>query len=317
MYTVQMLEGLAHLHSRSILHRDIKPANVFLAADGRAKLGDMNVSKLVKHGLVKTQIGTPYYMSPELYRNRPYDDKNDLWALGCVVYEMCTGRPPFRGRDIDELRRRVQAGYYPRLPSTFSADLSAFVSQLLQVDPRRRPSAQGALDSRVVSAKRAELRRWQEETMRLGGGGVPDAMLATMIVPRGARKDPGQLADLLPSPQYVRRKKKVMAKGAGSEGEDELEGRAGVAVQLGREFDAVAPVAGARGFPPVRGQGAGGQEQVRVHYGRRAGAGEPSGRGGGAAAGGGLLEGKMMDGGSSGSGAAAAAAARALRAAAP
>ena len=87
---------------------DLKPANCFLTADGRVKIGDLNVSKLAKQGLVKTQIGTPYYMSPEIWHNRAYDEKSDMWALGCILYEMAALRPPFRGRSIDDLARRVQ-----------------------------------------------------------------------------------------------------------------------------------------------------------------------------------------------------------------
>ena len=88
---------------------DIKTANCFLTADGHLKVGDLNVSKLVKHGLVKTQIGTPYYMSPEIWKNRPYDYKSDIWSIGCVLYELCALHPPFRAADIDGLSRAVQA----------------------------------------------------------------------------------------------------------------------------------------------------------------------------------------------------------------
>jgi NIMA (never in mitosis gene a)-related kinase len=66
---VEMAEGLVHLHSKNISHRDLKPANVFLAADGTAKLGDLNVSKLTKgDDLMQTKIGTPYYMAPEVLK---------------------------------------------------------------------------------------------------------------------------------------------------------------------------------------------------------------------------------------------------------
>jgi NIMA (never in mitosis gene a)-related kinase len=70
-YFTQMAEALAHLHKHNIVHRDIKPANCFLMLDGQLKLGDLNVSKLIKHGMVHTQIGTPYYMSPEIFRSMP------------------------------------------------------------------------------------------------------------------------------------------------------------------------------------------------------------------------------------------------------
>jgi NIMA (never in mitosis gene a)-related kinase 1/4/5 len=66
------------LHKLKIFHRDIKSANIFCWKDGRAKLGDMNVSKIAKFGLLYTQTGTPYYASPEVWGNNPYDSKADM-----------------------------------------------------------------------------------------------------------------------------------------------------------------------------------------------------------------------------------------------
>jgi len=82
---VQTLHALQSLHELQVLHRDIKSANVFLNRDGSCKLGDMNVSKVAKQGMLHTQTGTPYYASPEVWRDQPYDLKSDIWSLGCVV----------------------------------------------------------------------------------------------------------------------------------------------------------------------------------------------------------------------------------------
>jgi NIMA (never in mitosis gene a)-related kinase len=91
----------------NILHRDLKSANIFLSKNGDAKLGDMNVSKLAKKGLLMTQTGTPYYASPEVWKDSPYDHKSDIWSLGCVVYEMCALKPPFRAEDMEGLFNKV------------------------------------------------------------------------------------------------------------------------------------------------------------------------------------------------------------------
>ena len=90
-----VLVGLRALHSLKIMHRDLKSANVFLFKDGRAKLGDLNVSKIAKAGLGYTQTGTPYYASPEVWMDKPYSNKSDVWSLGCVLYEAICLKPPF------------------------------------------------------------------------------------------------------------------------------------------------------------------------------------------------------------------------------
>ena len=83
---IQMLYGLSSLHNLKILHRDLKAANIFSSSDGVYKLGDLNVSKVLKKGLAYTQTGTPYYASPEVWQDQPYDMKSDIWSLGCVIY---------------------------------------------------------------------------------------------------------------------------------------------------------------------------------------------------------------------------------------
>jgi len=99
-YFVQIVRGLKALHDLKIVHRDIKCANIFLTKDGVVKLGDLNVSKVAKGALLKTQTGTPYYASPEVWKDRPYDNKSDIWSLGCVLYEMITLLPPFRATSM-------------------------------------------------------------------------------------------------------------------------------------------------------------------------------------------------------------------------
>jgi NIMA (never in mitosis gene a)-related kinase len=112
------------LHDVHILHRDLKSANVFLNRDGTAKLGDMNVSKIAKKGLLYTQTGTPYYASPEVWKDQPYDSKSDIWSLGCVLYESVSLKPPFRADDMAGLYKKVVKGIYPKIPAHFSQELN-------------------------------------------------------------------------------------------------------------------------------------------------------------------------------------------------
>lgn len=79
---VQIVNGLKKIHDLDIMHRDLKSANVFLNRDGRVQLGDLNVSKLSQQGLNYTQTGTPYYASPEVWKEKPYDFKSDIWSIG-------------------------------------------------------------------------------------------------------------------------------------------------------------------------------------------------------------------------------------------
>ena len=96
-----------------IVHRDIKCANIFLTKDNVLKLGDLNVSKVAKRGMLQTQTGTPYYASPEVWKDKPYDLKSDIWSMGCVLYELTTLNPPFRANDMNGLYRKVIQGQYP------------------------------------------------------------------------------------------------------------------------------------------------------------------------------------------------------------
>lgn len=128
---IHMVKALKVLHNMKIFHRDLKSANVFLCKDGNAKLGDLNVSKVAKKGMLYTQTGTPYYASPEVWRDQPYDHKSDIWSLGCVLYEMTTLKPPFRANDMNGLYKRVLKGVYPKIAATYSAELANMIKTLL------------------------------------------------------------------------------------------------------------------------------------------------------------------------------------------
>ena len=121
---IQMLHGLRVLHKMSIFHRDIKSANLLLSKDQKAiKLCDMNVSKISKSGLASTQAGTPYYASPEVWSDMPYNAKCDIWSLGVVLYEMTSFRPPFMANDIQNLKKKIKIGIYDRIPACYSEEL--------------------------------------------------------------------------------------------------------------------------------------------------------------------------------------------------
>jgi len=129
----QMVLGLKALHDAHICHRDIKCANVFLTQKGEVKLGDLNVSKVLHRGMLHTQTGTPYYASPEVWDDKPYDSKSDIWSLGCVIYECLMNQPPFKAKNMAELYKRViQAKYVPvKVSSEFPPEFGVLVKFIL------------------------------------------------------------------------------------------------------------------------------------------------------------------------------------------
>ena len=158
---IQMTRGLKALHDLQILHRDLKSANIFLFSDGSAKIGDCNVSKVVYKGLGYTQTGTPYYASPEGWNDEPYDNKSDIWSLGCVTYEMLTLHPPFRAENMDGLYQKVIKGQYGKINSRYSNDISEIIKFLLKVNPIDRPNCSQILKHPLVM-KRIDFFKAQE-----------------------------------------------------------------------------------------------------------------------------------------------------------
>ena len=159
LYSIQMIEGLKALHDKKIMHRDLKSANIFLVKDKhQCKLGDMNVSKVIKEKELLTQTGTPYYASPEVWRDEPYSYKSDLWSIGCVIYELCALRPPFKGKDLDELFVNVCSGKVERISKAYSDDLWKMILMLLQVDVDKRCDCNKFLNSKLITRKIQEMK---------------------------------------------------------------------------------------------------------------------------------------------------------------
>jgi NIMA (never in mitosis gene a)-related kinase len=139
-FVLQIMLGLRHLHSKKILHRDIKTMNVFLADSKSIRIGDLGVARTMTGDFASTIVGTPYYLSPEMCEEKPYNEKTDVWAMGCLVYELCTGRHPFEANSQAALALKIVVGKYSPIPSHYSQTLAWLIRLCLSVDYKRRPS---------------------------------------------------------------------------------------------------------------------------------------------------------------------------------
>ncbi|XP_078417049.1 serine/threonine-protein kinase Nek1 isoform X3 [Cetorhinus maximus] len=183
---VQICLALKHVHDRKILHRDIKSQNIFLTKDGTVQLGDFGIARVLNSTveLARTCIGTPYYLSPEICENKPYNNKSDIWALGCVLYEMCTlkhagalqlpsdipdphtreathhfgftfatAEMSFEAGNMKNLVLKIIRGSYPPVSVHYTYDLRSLMSQLFKRNPRDRPSVSSLLQKPFLARR--------------------------------------------------------------------------------------------------------------------------------------------------------------------
>jgi class 3 adenylate cyclase/tetratricopeptide (TPR) repeat protein len=157
----EICRGLDHAHSRGIIHRDLKPGNIWLADDGTAKIGDFGLavaldrSRLTMAGMM---VGTAGYMPPEQAMGGETTAASDLYALGCLLYEMVTGRPPFVGDDaVAVISQHLNTA--PVAPSWHSPDcppgLEALILRLLEKDPQQRPDSASEVRQALTSIETA------------------------------------------------------------------------------------------------------------------------------------------------------------------
>ncbi|XP_015272038.1 PREDICTED: serine/threonine-protein kinase 36 [Gekko japonicus] len=137
----QLVSALYYLHSHRILHRDMKPQNILLGKGGVVKLCDFGFARAMSiHTMVLTSIkGTPLYMSPELVEEKPYDHTADLWSVGCILYELYVGTPPFYTNSIFQLVSLIIKDPI-KWPKNMSPHFKNFLQGLLMKDPRQRLS---------------------------------------------------------------------------------------------------------------------------------------------------------------------------------
>ena len=154
-----MALAIKHIHDRKILHRDLKTQNIFMTQSGQIKIGDFGIARVLQHtyDCAQTAIGTPYYLSPEICQEKPYNQKSDIWSLGCILYEMVTLRHAFDANSMKGLVLKILRGNYPAIPSTYSDDLKGIIAEMLIKEPQKRPSMRRILEKPFLSNRISKL----------------------------------------------------------------------------------------------------------------------------------------------------------------
>ncbi|XP_033640548.1 serine/threonine-protein kinase Nek6-like [Asterias rubens] len=144
---IQLLMAVQYIHSMKILHRDLKAQNVFLTKKNMIKLGDFGIAKTLEHTIDKasTCVGTPCYLSPELCQDIPYNNKSDIWALGCLLFEMCAFTPAFDAHNLISLFYKIVKCEFAEIPSMYSDDIKKLIATILVKEPDQRPGASALL----------------------------------------------------------------------------------------------------------------------------------------------------------------------------
>ncbi|KAG2418973.1 G2-specific protein kinase nimA [Aspergillus terreus] len=160
----------------TILHRDLKPENIFLGSDNTVKLGDFGLSKLMNsHDFASTYVGTPFYMSPEICAAEKYTLRSDIWAVGCIMYELCQREPPFNARTHIQLVQKIREGKFAPLPDFYSPELKNVIASCLRVNPDHRPDTAALINLPIIRLLRKEkevvdlgksLRKREESTLQ-------------------------------------------------------------------------------------------------------------------------------------------------------
>jgi len=172
-YFAQILSALKTCHRRRekgalkpILHRDIKPANVFLDRKDNAKLGDFGLARTLESmsKFAYTNVGTPFYMSPEQTNSKKYDERSDIWAVGCMMYELAALRPPFHASNQLALAMKINAGRFERIPKHYSENLYRAIRWMLHTEPTRRPRVEDLENLPEIRAQQAAWSADKKET---------------------------------------------------------------------------------------------------------------------------------------------------------
>ena len=159
-YIGQIASALDHMKQKRIMHRDLKPANIFISSEGQLKVGDLGLGRQLSSQTLEaySRVGTPLYMSPEVLNGEGYDWKSDIWSLGCIAYELCALKSPFKSADeklsLYDLFNKINKGEYPPLESRYSENLRILIDLMLKVSPEERIDLKDVLKACEIESKK-------------------------------------------------------------------------------------------------------------------------------------------------------------------
>ncbi|PBC32591.1 Serine/threonine-protein kinase polo [Apis cerana cerana] len=140
-YMKQILDGVNYLHQNKIIHRDLKLGNLFLSDDLQVKIGDFGLATRLEHEgeRKKTVCGTPNYIAPEILTKAGHSYEVDIWSIGCIMYTLLVGKPPFETSSLKETYARIKQVQY-KIPTHINTIAMNMISNMLQGNPSKRPS---------------------------------------------------------------------------------------------------------------------------------------------------------------------------------
>jgi len=187
----QGILALKYLHELRILHRDLKSQNMFLTAENRLKIGDFGISRILGSAgaFARTVIGTPYYMAPEVCSERPYSWGSDIWAMGCVMYEMYALEVPFQAKSIKELMQKIVRGSIPQCRQA-PRDARHLCARMMARDSRSRPTAGQILETPIIQEQIRSMLKAVPDISRRGFETRMEQDLGRRFNPDQAESDP-------------------------------------------------------------------------------------------------------------------------------
>lgn len=140
---LEICKGLKDIHDKNLIHRDLKPDNIFLNSDVRIKIGDFGIERQLKieNEYAKTQAGAMLYMAPEIINGEKYNSKVEMWALGCIIHELCTLKVCFQSNTIEGLKKNIKGCKHEKINiEQYGQGMQNLIDSLLSTNYKNRPN---------------------------------------------------------------------------------------------------------------------------------------------------------------------------------